>query len=102
MIRRLKNWLDSTVVDVLIARAERDNEATADPETDTWVPDLEDRRRLAVSELFILAERQEGVVHPAQYGSVILHNVTDPSEVIPLGEATNATVNRRIARGQLG
>lgn len=100
MINRIRNFFLRAAAESAIDRAERQNAETAD--TDTWTPTLEDRRRLAVSEVFLLAERQEGIVHPAQYGSVILRHVTDESEVIELGEATTQTVNRRIQRGMLG
>jgi hypothetical protein len=100
MFNSIRNWFLRAAAESAIDRAMRDNAAAAD--TDPWTPTLDDRRRLAVAEVFLLAERQEGVVHPAQYGKVILNNVVDEEEVTELADLTNRTVNRRIQRGQLG
>lgn len=100
MFNRIRDFFLRAAAESAIDRAERANAESAD--TDPWTPTLEDRRRLAVSEIFLLAERQDGVVHPAQIGSVILRNAQDESEVTELADKTTQTVNRRIQRGQHG
>lgn len=100
MLNRIREFFLRAAAESAIDRAERANAETAD--TDPWTPSLDDRRRLAVAEIFLVAERQDGKVMPAEYGAVILHHSTDESEVMELGDATTRTVNRRIARGQLG
>ena len=100
MFNRIRDFFLHTAAESATDRAKRANAETAG--TDPWTPSLEDRRRLAVSEVFLMAERQDGKLHPAEYGKVILHHAADESEVMELGDATSATVNRRIQRGQLG
>jgi hypothetical protein len=100
MFNRIRTFFLRAAAESAIDRAERENAATA--ETDPWTPSLDDRRRLAVAEVFLIAERQDGMVHPAEYGQVILRNVVDQSEVATLADTTTQTVNRRIQRGQLG
>ena len=102
MINRIRDWFLRAAAESAIDRAERANAQAQEDGTDPWTPDMDDRRRLAVAELFMLAERNDGKVMPAEYGQVILHHAVDESEVIPLGDATTRTVNRRIARGQMG
>ena len=102
MINRIRDWFLRAAAESAIDRAERQNAEAADPETDLWTPELDDRRRLAVAEIFLTAERNDGKVMPAEYGQVILHNVTGEHEVAELADATTRTVNRRIQRGMLG
>lgn len=101
MFNRIRDWFLRAAAESAIDRAEEANEFE-NLEGGLYTPDMDDRRRLAVAELFMLAERNDGKVMPAEYGQVILHHAVDESEVIPLGDATTRTVNRRIARGQLG
>ncbi len=102
MINRIRNWFLRAAVESSIDRAARENAKAEADGTAPWTPDLDDRRRLAVSEIFLTAERNDGKVMPAEYGQVILHHSTGEHEVAALADATTRTVTRRIARGQLG
>lgn len=102
MLNRIRNWFLRAAAESAIDRAERQNAEAEASGTEPWTPSLDDRRRLAVAEIFMVAERNDGKVMPAEYGQVILHNVTGEHEVAELADATTRTVTRRIARGELG
>lgn len=100
MFKGIRNFFLRAAVESAIDRAVIENAATED--TDLFTLSLDDRRRLAVAEVFLIAERNEGMVHPAAYGKAILNNAVDGNDIMELGDATTRTVNRRIQRGMLG
>ena len=97
MFQKIKDFFLRAQAETAINLAEWQNEATAD--TDDWIPSQEDRRRLAVAEVLLLAERQDGMVWPMQYGNAVLHNAVDESEVTELADATNRSIQRRFSHG---
>lgn len=66
----------------------------------TFFLDVDDRRRLAVAEILMIAESNGGMVYPTQYGEAILHNVITKShdEIVDLSDK----VRTRLARIQNG
>lgn len=66
----------------------------------TFFLDVEDRRRLAVSEIIMVAENNGGMIYPTQYGEAILHNVMSEShdEIVDLSDR----VRTRLAKIQNG
>lgn len=102
MFNRIRDFFLRAAAESAIDRAEREAAKGQADGIDPWTPDLDDRRRLAVAEIFLTAERNDGKVMPAEYGQVILHHTTGEHEVAALADATTRTVNRRIQRGMLG
>ena len=60
----------------------------------TEVLDFEDRRRLAASEILMVAERNGGGVYPMQFGEVVLQWVTTEDETIPMGDRVIHCLNK--------
>lgn len=67
----------------------------------TVVLDFDDRRRLAVSEMYLTAEQNGGQVQPGPAGQVILRHILaeTPEEAMPLGDAVVRTLARNAALG---
>lgn len=66
----------------------------------TFTPDLDDRRRLAVSEAWMIANKNSGNLFLKDFGTCILHNAIEGNDedVISLSDATSARL-RQISGG---
>ena len=62
----------------------------------TFTPDLEDRRRLAVSEALMIAEKNNGALYLGDFGTCVLHNAIEnnDNDVIALSDSTTKRLNQ--------
>lgn len=60
----------------------------------SYVPDLDDRRRLAEAAVLLELERN-GVVTPIRGGEIVKQFVTNSGEIVPLADQLNASLARR-------
>lgn len=66
----------------------------------TFTPDLDDRRRLAVTEALMIAEKNNGNLFLGDFGTCVLHNAIENNDddVIALSDSTTRRLNQ-IAMG---
>ena len=66
----------------------------------TFTPDLDDRRRLAVTEALMVAEKKNGNLFLNDFGTCVLHNAIENNDddVIALSDSTTRRLNQ-IAMG---
>ena len=65
----------------------------------SFVLDLEDRRRLVVSECLMIAEKNQGMLYAMDFGTAILHNITNEEEVTSIADAANKRLIQIATRG---
>lgn len=101
MIKRFKDFAYRVMAETAISRAEFDNAKAQENGTEPWTPSFDDRRRMAVAEIFVLAERK-GQLTPGDLGTAVLNNSISEDEIIPLADLTTQATMLRISSGRLG
>lgn len=76
---------------------EEEPEVPAEPER--FVLGYEDRRRLAVAQMLLSAERNGGYLYPTDTGDAVLSYALGEAEVMPMAEAAVRDVVRRFGGG---
>lgn len=65
-----------------------------------WTPDLDDRRRIAEQAVLMHLER-EGSILSGPWGQIVLNHALSQDEVIPLSDALNKSISKRMMRGMI-
>lgn len=64
----------------------------------TYTPDMEDRRRIAVAELVMVAVENGGMLYAQDFSKAVLHNVDSFEELMPLTLSVKTRI-MKIAQG---